>query len=192
MTMTNNLKPEPPESEANQVQSETAMPISALPAMTPEEIEELKAAAAKAKDHWDQFLRATADFDNFKKRVAREKQEASKFAHEALLQKLIPVLDNFDMALSAAQNAPATSAQSLQTGIVMIHQQLKTTLAEAGLEEINATDKPFDPSWHEALSQQDSLDLPEGQVIKQLRKGYKLRDRLLRPAGVVVAKRPTD
>ena len=74
----------------------------------------------------------------------------------------------------------------------MIHQQLKTTLAEAGLEEINATDKPFDPSWHEALSQQDSLDLPEGQVIKQLRKGYKLRDRLLRPAGVVVAKRPTD
>lgn len=159
--------------------------------MTLEEIEELKTAAAKAKDHWDQLVRATADFDNFKKRVAREKQEASKFAHESLLQKLIPVLDNFDKALSAAQTTQGASTQSLQTGIAMVHQQLKSILTEVGLEEMDATDKPFDPNWHEALSQQDSPDLPEGHVLQQLRKGYKLRDRLLRPAGVVVAKRPS-
>lgn len=159
-------------------------------ALSSEEIEELKAQAAKAKDHWDQFLRTTADFDNFKKRVAREKIEASKFANESLLQKLIPVLDNFDSALSAAQgqNAPA---QSLQTGIVMIHQQLKSILAEAGLEEIDATQQPFDPNWHEALSQLETMDAPEGHVVQQLRKGFKLRDRLIRPAGVIVAKHPS-
>lgn len=188
---TESLKPETPENEANEVQPENPMPISAPFAMTLEEIEELKTAAAKAKDHWDQLVRATADFDNFKKRVAREKQEASKFAHEGLLQKLIPVLDNFDKALSAAQTTQGASTQSLQTGITMVHQQLKSILAEAGLEEMDATDKPFDPNWHEALSQQDSLDLPEGHVLQQLRKGYRLRDRLLRPAGVVVAKRPS-
>lgn len=188
---TESLKPEAPENEANEVQSENPMPISAPSAMTLEEIEELKTAAAKAKDHWDQLVRATADFDNFKKRVAREKQEASKFAHESLLQKLIPVLDNFDKALSAAQTTQGASTQSLQTGIAMVHQQLKSILTEVGLEEMDATDKPFDPNWHEALSQQDSPDLPEGHVLQQLRKGYKLRDRLLRPAGVVVAKRPS-
>ena len=188
---TESLKPETPENEANEAPPENPMPISAPSAMTPEEIEELKTAAAKAKDHWDQLVRATADFDNFKKRVAREKQEASKFAHESLLLKLIPVLDNFDKALSAAQTTQGASTQSLQTGIAMVHQHLKSILAEAGLEEMDATDKPFDPNWHEALSQQESADLPEGHVLQQLRKGYKLRDRLLRPAGVVVAKRPS-
>ena len=83
---TESLKPETPENEANEAPPENPMPISAPSAMTPEEIEELKTAAAKAKDHWDQLVRATADFDNLKKRVAREKQEASKFAHESLLR----------------------------------------------------------------------------------------------------------
>jgi len=72
----------------------------------------------------------------------------------------------------------------------MIQQQLKNVLVEAGLEEINATDKPFDPNLHEAISQQDSTTVPEGHVLQQLRKGYKLKDRLLRPATVVVARKP--
>ena len=159
--------------------------------LTSTEIEELKAQAAKAKEHWDQLLRTTADFENFKKRAARERQEAGKYAQESLLQKLIPVLDNFDMALAAAQSAPAgAAAPSLQTGVNMIFQQLKGTLADAGLEEIDAANKPFDPNWHEAISQQETADAPEGQVVQQLRKGYKLRDRLLRPAGVIVSKKP--
>src|SRR5438874_9787694 len=73
--------------------------------VTPEQLAELKERAAKADEHWDRLLRTTADFDNFKKRAAREKQDAIKFANESLLRKLIPILDNFDMALSAAQNA---------------------------------------------------------------------------------------
>jgi len=161
-----------------------------LTPLTPEQLEELKEKAAKADEHWQRLLRTSADFDNFKKRAAREKQDAIKFANEGLLQKLIPVLDNFDMALSAAQAAPADASESLQTGISMIYQQLKNAAGEAGLEEVDAAGKVFDPNLHEAVSQKESADTPEGSVVQQLRKGYKLRERLLRPASVVVAKKP--
>jgi molecular chaperone GrpE len=158
--------------------------------VTADQLAELKDLAAKADDHWQRLLRTSADFENFKKRATREKQDAIKFANESLLQKLVPVLDNFDMALSATQAAQGDAAQSLQTGINMIYQQLKNTLAEAGLEEVDATGKLFDPNLHEAVSQKESADVPEGTVVQQLRKGYKLRERLLRPASVVVAKKP--
>ena len=159
-------------------------------ALSGEALNELKAQAAKAKEHWDTLLRTTADFDNFKKRAARERQDAVKFANESLLQKLIPVLDNFDMAITAAANAKEGAAQSLQTGVNMILSQFRGTLTEAGLEEIDATGKTFDPNFHEAVSQSETADVPEGQVVQQLRKGYKLRERLLRPATVIVAKKP--
>lgn len=158
--------------------------------LTPEQLEELKQRAAKADEHWDRLLRTTADFDNFKKRAAREKQDAIRFANESLLEKLIPILDSFDMALSAAQNDDPKAAQALKTGLNMVHQQLRTALADAGLQEVEAAGKPFDPNLHEAVSQQESADAPEGQVLQQLRKGYRLRERLLRPASVVVAKAP--
>lgn len=158
--------------------------------VTPEEMAELKAQAAKAKEHWDLLLRTTADFDNFKKRAARERQDAVKYASESLLQKLIPILDNFDMAFNAAAAAKDSSNQSLQAGVSMILSQFRSALTEAGLEEIEATGKAFDPNFHEAVSQQETAEVPEGQVVQQLRKGYKLRDRLLRPATVIVAKKP--
>jgi molecular chaperone GrpE len=169
--------------------AEAAAP--AAPAMTPEELEALKAKAAKADENWDRFLRLTADFENFKKRAARERQDAIKYANESLLEKLIPVVDNFDMALLAAGSAQGASSDSLKTGVNMIHSQLKSVLTEAGLEELDAAGKPFDPNWHEAVSQQESAEVPEGQVLQQLRRGYKLRDRLVRPATVVVAKKPS-
>ena len=158
--------------------------------ITPDQFEEMKVRAEKADEHWDRLVRATADFDNFKKRAAREKQDAIRYANEGLLEKLVPVLDNFDAALSAAQNSSAESAQSLQTGVAMIFQQLKKVLTDSGLEEVDATGQAFDPNLHEAVSQQESKDVPEGNVLQQLRKGYKLRERLLRPATVVVAKKP--
>jgi molecular chaperone GrpE len=135
-------------------------------------------------------VRTTADFDNFKKRAAREKQDAIKYANESLLQKLVPVLEHLDMALAAAQAAGPQPGQSLRAGVSMISQQLRNVLAEAGLEELEALGKPFDPNLHEALSQQETSDVPEGQVVQQLRRGYRFRDRLLRPASVVVAKQP--
>lgn len=159
-------------------------------ANAPEELGELKQRAAKASEHWERLLRTTADFDNYKKRASREKQDAIRFANENLLEKLVPVLDSFEMALAAAQNDQSEAAQSLKTGIGMVYQQLKSALTDAGLEEVDATGKPFDPNLHEAVSQQESTAVPEGQVLQQLRRGYKLRERLLRPATVVVSKRP--
>src|SRR3989440_5849986 len=169
--------------------AEPLVPVEAA-TVTPEQLEELKERAGKADENWDRLLRTTADFENFKKRAAREKQEAIKFANEGLLEKLIPVLDNFDMAFSATQTSQAEEVQSLQTGISMIYQQLKRVLTEIGLEEVDATGKPFDPNLHEAVSQKETAEVPEGQVAQQLRKGYKFRERLLRPASVVVAKKP--
>ena len=157
--------------------------------LTSQQIEELKNRAAKADENWERLLRTTADFENSKKRAARDRDEAVKYATESLVKKVIPVLDNFEMALAAVQNQPAAS-QSLQYGVAMIHQQLRNVLLEAGLEEVDAVGKAFDPNWHEAVSQQESEDVPEGHVVQQLRKGYKMRDRLVRPATVIVSKKP--
>jgi molecular chaperone GrpE len=169
--------------------AEPLVPVEAG-TVTPEQLAELKERAAKADEHWERLLRVSADFENYKKRAAREKHEAARHANEALLEKLIPVLDNLDMALASAQGTPGRAAQSLQTGIDMVQQQLRNALKETGLEEVNALGQPFDPNLHEAVSQQETEDAPEGQVVQQLRKGYRLRERLLRPASVIVAKQP--
>lgn len=160
--------------------------------VTPEQLDELKERAAKADENWERLLRTTADFENFRKRAAREKQDATRFANESLMQKLLPVLDSFDMAMAATHASPAEAVESVQTGVRMIHQQLKSALVEAGLEEVDATGQAFDPNWHEAVSQVETAEVPEGHVAQQVRKGYKLRERLLRPASVVVAKQPAD
>jgi molecular chaperone GrpE len=170
-------------------ETEPLVPVEpAVP--TPAQLEELRQRAAKADENWERLVRTTADFDNYKKRAIREKQEAIKFANENLLEKLIPVLDAFDMALVAAQNGNAKTVQSLQAGISMVHQQLNSALADAGLEAVDAAGKPFDPNLHEAVAQKETADVPEGQVLQQMRKGYKLRERLVRPASVIVAKSP--
>ncbi len=135
-------------------------------------------------------MRTAADLENFKKRAARERIETAQTVTAALIQKLLPVLDHFEMAQTATQTAQDDKLASLQAGVAMIQQQLKNALTESGLEEIDASGKPFDPTWHEAVSQQETADVPEGHVVQQLRKGYKLRDRLLRPATVIVAKKP--
>ena len=93
---------------------------------------------------------------------------------KALLEKLVPVLDNFDAALSAAQTSSAGGAQSLQTGVAMIFQQLKKVLTESGLEEVDATGQTFDPNLHEAVSQQESADVPEGAVSPAASQGLQI------------------
>jgi molecular chaperone GrpE len=175
-----------------QDQQENAAPDKAVEELTLPQIEELQSRAAKADENWERLLRTTADFENFKKRAARERTEAAQYAGVALLQKLIPILDNFEMALTAAQTAQGEKLASLQAGVAMIHQQFKNALLETGLEEVDATGQPFDPALHEAVSEQESADVPEGHVLQQLRKGYKLKERLLRPSTVVVAKKPAE
>lgn len=179
-------------SENDTPQAEAASnPLEAM-ALTPEQIEDLKTRAAKADENWERLLRTTADFENFKKRAAREKTESAQYATFSLLQKLLPVVDNFEMALAAAKNpeVPQGGIASFQSGVQMIQQQLKNVLAEAGLEEVEATGKRFDPMVHEAVSRQESADVAEDHVLQQLRKGYRFKERLLRPASVVVARKP--
>jgi molecular chaperone GrpE len=177
------------ESHAKKTEENEPMPVAppAMERLTPEQIEELKELAAKAERNW---VQTAADFENFKKRAARERIEAAQFANVVILQKLLPILDNFEMAQTAAQSAQGDKLASLQSGIAMIQQQLKNALLETGLEEIDANGKPFDPTLHEAVSQQETSEVPEGHVVQQIRKGYKLRERLLRPAAVTVAKKP--
>jgi molecular chaperone GrpE len=193
MKKTEETTPTTTETAATAADPGTPPPTDAAPAtpvLTPEQLTELQTKAAKADEHWERLLRTTADFDNYKKRAAREKQDAIKYANESLVGKIIPVLDNFEMALAAAQSSSADGLKSLQDGVAMIQTQLKAVLVEAGLEDIDATGKPFDPNLHEAVSQQESKDVADGHVLQQLRKGYKLRERLLRPATVIVAKQP--
>jgi molecular chaperone GrpE len=159
--------------------------------LTPEVLNDLRTKASKADENWEKYVRVVADFDNYKKRAARERTDAVRYANEALVEKLLPVVDNFEAALLAANNAQsAANVDSLRQGVSMIYTQLKNVLSESGLDEVDALNKPFDPNLHEAVSQQPSAEVPEGQVLQQLRKGYKLRDRLVRPAMVVVSKKP--
>src|SRR5271154_2764554 len=112
--------------DATKVDEITASaPVVLAPEFTPEQIEELKARAAKTDEYWDRLLRTTADLENFKKRAAREKTEAAQFASALLLQKLLPILDNFEMAQMAAQSVQGDSLVALQAGVAMIQQQLK-------------------------------------------------------------------
>ena len=175
----------------NQSPPEPAEAAAAQP-LSPEQLDELQKRAAKADENWDRLVRVTADLENFKKRAAREKIEAAQYASFSLLQKLLPVLDNFEMALVAAQSAQGDKLASFQSGVTMIQQQLKGALVDTGLEEIDAIGKPFDPAVHEAVSQQESATVPEDHVMQQLRKGYKVKERLLRPATVIVAKAPAE
>jgi len=188
--------------KSHKSESETAPPPAEAPAapglpadvsaapMTAEQVRDLQDKAARAEENWNHYLRAVADLENYKKRAARERQDAAKFGNESLMTRLITVLDNFEMAQNAAQNGQAETLQSLHAGIGMVQTQLKSILAEAGLEEVDAAGKTFDPNLHEALSQEETAEVPEGRVVRQLRKGYRLRERLLRPASVVVAKAP--
>lgn len=163
---------------------------SELDASLPESLKELVEKAAKADEYWDRLVRLQAEFENYKKRSLRDQTDAIKYANRALLERLLPTMDHFEMAMAAVNQAQPISIDSLKQGIIMVHQQLKNTLMETGLEEIDAMGKDFDPNLHEAVSQVETTDVEEGKVVNQLRKGYKLADRLLRPATVVVAKKP--
>lgn len=156
--------------------------------VTAEELAVLREKAGQVDGLKDRVLRAVADLENYRKRAARERQEAVQYANQALMEKLIPALDNLDIALTAVNSAQGATVDSLKTGVEMVLNQLKGVLRDAGLEEISAVGQAFDPTWHEAVSEQETTDVPDGQVVQQLRKGYRLQQRLLRPANVVVAR----
>jgi len=147
------------------------------------QLAQLKTELAKYKDV---ALRSVADLDNYRKRMAREKDDAIRYANASFLERLIPILDNFELGIQAAKAGGSQSA--VQDGLMMVLKQLQDFLASCGVETIDATGQHFDPNVHEAIAQEQNAEIAEGFVIRQLRKGYRLKDRLIRPANVVVSK----
>ena len=135
----------------------------------------------------DLALRSQADFENYKKRSAREKEEAIRYANSSLLERLVGIIDNFELGLAAAKDQGVDSP--IYSGMVLVQKQLNDLLAENGLQPIEAEGKKFDPNLHEAIAHEPSA-FPEETVIRQTRRGYRFKDRLLRPARVVVSSGP--
>lgn len=169
------------ETESTVEQEQTA-PEAAAETSAPD----AAALQAEVEKHKDAALRARAEFDNYRKRVVREKEDAIRYANSSLFETLLPILDNFELGLGAAKNAPDTAG--IVQGLEMVRKQLEDFLRTNGVEVVDALGKEFDPNFHEAVGQEASADVAEGVVLRQLRRGFKLRDRLLRPASVVVSK----
>ena len=145
--------------------------------------EQLEAEAAKWKEI---SLRTAAEMDNLRKRTAREREDAVRYANQRLLEDLLPVIDNFEMGMQAASQ---DTTSMIYIGMNMVRKQLTDFLGAQGVEEIR-TDIPFDPNLHDAVAQEECAAGEEDRILKVSRRGYKLRDRLLRPASVVVSKLP--
>jgi molecular chaperone GrpE len=149
---------------------------------------ELEAKDAIIKDLQDKMLYFQAEFENFKKLKAREKQEVLKFGNETLLQELIPVLDNMDMALEHASHADDVKA--IAEGVKLTFNQFLKVLEKSGVERLEAVGKKFDPNLHEALYQEERNDMEPDTVVSEVQKGYLLNGRVVRPSRVSVSKKP--
>jgi molecular chaperone GrpE len=159
-----------------------------------EGIAELEAAVSKAKEeareNYDRLLRAAAELENYKKRVAKEKSDLIRYGNEELLKALLPVIDNLERALGHARGKG--NEEGIRGGVEITLQQFLQILQRFGVTPIAAEGERFDPTRHEAVMEQDSVEYPPGHVISELEKGYLLNDRLVRPAKVVVAKAPEN
>ena len=150
--------------------------------------EALEAKAREAEEHRDRHLRAVAEFDNARKRAAREREEYTRYANEALLRELLPVLDNFERALQAARGEPAAAA--VTAGVELIQRELLRVLEKFGVTAFTSVGQTFDPERHEAIARVPALGHPEGAVVDETARGYLLNGRVLRPAMVTVASSP--
>jgi len=144
--------------------------------------EEVAKLRREIADLRDRSMRTLADFDNFRKRSERERQETRKYALLEPLRDFLEIVDNLGLALSAAG-----SADDLKRGVEMIHRQMQELLRRLGVQEIEALNQPFDPALHEAVQREEDPTVKTATVVGELRRGYKLHDRLLRPSMVKVA-----
>jgi len=142
----------------------------------------------EAEETHQRLLRLQADYDNFRRRTRLEKEEFVKYASLSLVERLLPVLDNFERALAAARNA--ADLDSFAKGVDMIYRQLADVLAQEGLEPIKAVGEPFNPEFHQAVMQVESEEYDDNVVVEELQKGYKLKEKVIRPSMVKVNARP--
>lgn len=204
-----NTELELPKTEGEEVQEERA--LAAGPAESIEEElkrlnESLEAKTKEAEINYDKFLRACADFENYKKRVEKEKGELVSFANERLIKEVIPVVDNLERAIDhmhvPAEPAPAVVSRGIKQGedesdlsavkdgIKLVLDNLLAVLKKFGVEVVSAVGEKFDPTKHEAVAQEETAEHEPGVVIKEFHKYYYLNNRLIRPAMVVISKAP--
>lgn len=150
-------------------------------------VDEKDRLTAELQEMNNKYLRLYAEFENYKKRVNKDKEELVKYGNESLLYELLPVIDNLEMALMHASN---NVSSGLVQGVEITLKELQKILDKFGLIAIEANNKPFDPLVHHAMTQNERDDIDEKIVVEEFRKGYMLRDKVLRPSLVAVSKKP--
>ena len=148
-----------------------------------EKTEEFQEASNK---NYDLYLRSQADIENIKKRNKKEKEEWVKYSNETLIKEILPILDSLEKAISHSDNE--NSLHALRKGVDLTLKGLKNTLVKSGLEEVKTQGEPFDPCFHQAVSEQEDKNMETGMILQELQKGYTLNRRLIRPAMVIVSK----
>ena len=176
------MKPKPSHNPAKSEEPKIVLP-DGQPAQTGPAPDTQPDQVAEIASLKDQLLRVRADFENSRKRLTREKEDSLKYANQSILSDFLPLLDHLELGLQAA--ASAKDVASVISGLKLIQSQFERFLSDHGVTHIDAVGKPFDPHLHEALGQEPAPGKPEGTVLHQRRRGFKLGDRLLRPASVV-------
>jgi len=150
---------------------------------------ELESVRQEAQDNYDKYLRASAELDNVRKRTAREIEDFRKFAVEKVVAELLPVVDNLERAIHSSDNNEK-DVDGFVEGVDLVLKDLLKVFDKFGVKPIESLEKPFDPTFHQAVMQEESTSQPNNTVISELQKGYLIHDRLLRPAMVVVSRNP--
>ncbi len=154
-----------------------------------EQARELERVRADAEENLRKWQRSAADFANYKRRTEEARHVAQQLSNELLLRRMLDVLDDFDRAL---ENVPSEAHESWVEGVQLVERKLRTTLESEGIEPIEVIGRPFDPNVAEAVVHEETADHPDNQVIGELQRGYRLHDRVLRPALVRVANNPKE
>ncbi len=149
--------------------------------------EKLKSKETEAQEYYDRLLRVSAEFENYKKRASREMEDFRKYSNQSLIKEMLTVVDNLELAINSA-NGHKGIGKGLVDGLEMTHREILKVFEKFNVKSISAKGQPFDPTFHEAVMQEESDDHPDNTVINELQKGYLIHDRLLRPSMVVVAK----
>jgi molecular chaperone GrpE len=145
----------------------------------------LEASRKLADENHERYMRVQADYDNFRRRSRQEKEDFAKYASVKLIEQLLPIVDNFERALSASKSVKDFDV--LIKGIEMTAKQLEQVLESEGLKSIESVNQPFNPDFHQAIMQVESADHEEGVIVEEIQKGYKLKDKVIRPAMVKVS-----
>ena len=153
---------------------------------SPEELEIILKKADERDEFHDKWLAVHSEYENTRKRLEKEKYTHMKFANEDIISRLFPIMDNFDMAFASMDKAE--DKESVMEGIKMVQKEFHKILEEYGVKKIDTCGKEFDPNLHEAVLVVETNECPEGTIVEEMRAGYMLNDRLLRPAQVKVAK----